>query len=284
MNKSRQINTKENVKTVTSNTFITARGLEELSLNGRKLLYIAISQCKLNDKQFYSYEITVSDLAKILGVTTQAVYKEADKVTDELMRSVLRIAEQNSKYFIKYSLFSKCEYRNGLLTIKLNPDMTDFLLQLKGDFSKPLLNDFMKMKSNYSMAIWHLMQREMRSHKPLITEVIEFDLSLEELREVTGTQNKLKQLGQFKEKCFDKALREIFDNCGVKITYDNIKRGRTVIGFRCKAVSILYINEEQIPQRTKDKVLLFKLKQTAQTRTLTKKEQAEYNRLIEIFE
>lgn len=75
MNKSRQINTKENVKTVTSNTFITARGLEELSLNGRKLLYIAISQCKLNDKQFYSYEITVSDLAKILGVTTQAVYK-----------------------------------------------------------------------------------------------------------------------------------------------------------------------------------------------------------------
>lgn len=200
------------------------------------------------------------------------------------MRSVLRIAEQNSKYFIKYPLFSKCEYRNGLLTIKLNPDMTDFLLQLKGDFSKPLLNDFMKMKSNYSMAIWHLMQREMRSHKPLITEVIEFDLSLEELREVTGTQNKLKQLGQFKEKCFDKALREIFDNCGVKITYDNIKRGRTVIGFRCKAVSILYINEEQIPQRTKDKVLLFKLKQTAQTRTLTKKEQAEYNRLIEIFE
>lgn len=284
MNKSRQINIKESVKTVTSNTFITARGLEELSLNGRKLLYIAISQCKLNDEQFYSYEITVSELSKIIGVTTQAVYKEADKVTDELMRSVLRVAEPNSKYFIKYSLFSKCEYRNGLLTIKLNPDMTDFLLQLKGDFSKPLLNDFMKMKSNYSMAIWHLMQREMCSQKPSIVEQIEFDLSLEELREVTGTQNKLKQLGQFKEKCFDKALREIFDNCGVKITYDNIKRGRTVIGFHCKAVSILHINEDQITQRTKDKVLLFKLKQTAQTRTLTKKEQAEYNRLIEIFE
>lgn len=284
MIKSKNINVKESIKAVTSNSFITARGLEDLSLKGRKLLYIAISQCKQNDEQFYTYEITVPDLAKVMGVTTQAVYKEADQVTDELMKSVLRVAEPNSKYFIKYSLFSKCEYRNGLLTIKLNPDMTDFLLQLKGDFSKPLLNDFMKMKSNYSMAIWHLMQREMKSHKPLLTEVIEFDLYIDELREVTGTQNKLKQLSEFKSRVFDKALREIFDNCGVKITYDNIKRGRTVIGFHCKAVSILHINEDQIPQRTKDKVLLFKLKQIAQTRTLTKKEQVEYNRLLEIFE
>lgn len=57
-----------------------------------------------------------------------------------------------------------CEYEHtGVLKFQLNRDMTDFLLELKGDFTQPLLEDFLKMKSHYSMAIWHLMQREMMS-------------------------------------------------------------------------------------------------------------------------
>ena len=50
-----------------------------------------------------------------------------------------------------------CEYEHtGVLKFQLNRDMTDFLLELKGDFTQPLLEDFLKMKSHYSMAIWHL--------------------------------------------------------------------------------------------------------------------------------
>ena len=44
----RELNTKESVRTVTSNQFITACGLEGISLKARKLLYIAISQSKKN--------------------------------------------------------------------------------------------------------------------------------------------------------------------------------------------------------------------------------------------
>ena len=49
----RELNTKENIKTVTSNQFITACGLEGISLKARKLLYIAISQSKKTDTEFY---------------------------------------------------------------------------------------------------------------------------------------------------------------------------------------------------------------------------------------
>ena len=123
--------------------------------------------------------------------------------------------------------------------------MTDFLLGLNSNFSKPLLEDFMKMNSRYSIAIWHLMQREMQSMKPGVTDAIQFDLSLQELREITGTTNKLKQLVHFKNKVFDKAIREIEENCMVKITYENIKSGKTVIGFRCCAKSLCYISDEK---------------------------------------
>lgn len=281
MNELKKIDTRESVKTVTSNSFITAKGLEKLSLKARKMLYVAISQCRQNDKNFYTYEISVKDFAELMNITPEAVYSEADKITDELLSGVLRVIPEGKKYFKKYSLFSMCEYEHdGVLRFKLNPDMTSFLLELKGDFSQPLLEDFMKMNSPYSMAIWHLMQREMHSHKPDLRNVIQFDLSLEELREVTGTQDKLKQLGEFKKRVFDKALREIDENCGVKITYENIKKGRTVVGFRCSAVSVYHIDESKIPQKVKDRVRLGVLKIQSKQRELTPEEQAEYELLV----
>lgn len=281
MNELKKIDTRESLKAVTSNSFITAKGLEKLSLKARKMLYIAISQCRRNDKDFFSYEITVKEFAELMGIATESVYAEADKITDELMSGVLRVIPEGKKYFKKYSLFSMCEYEHdGVLRFKINQDMTAFLLELKGDFSQPLLEDFLKMKSPYSMAIWHLMQREMHSHKPNITNTIEFDLSLEELREVTGTQDKLKQLGQFKERCFDKALREIDENCGVKITYENIKKGRTVVGFRCFAVSVYHIDESKIPQKVKDRASLGILRIHSKQRELTPEEREEYDLLV----
>lgn len=281
MNELKKIDTRESVKTVTSNSFITAKGLEKLSLKARKMLYVAISQCRQNDKNFYTYEISVKDFAELMNITPEAVYSEADKITDELLSGVLRVIPEGKKYFKKYSLFSMCEYEHdGVLRFKLNKDMANFLLELKGDFTQPLLQDFLKMKSPYSMAIWHLMQREMQSKKPGVTNEIEFDLSIEELREVTGTQDKFKQVGEFKRFVFEKALREIDENCGVKITYENIKKGRNVVGFHCLAESIYHIDESKIPQKVKDRARLGNLRIAQKQRELTLEEQEEYDLLV----
>ena len=140
----------------------------------------------------------------------------------------------------KYSLFSLCEYNDTTVRFKLNPDMTEFLLELKGNFSQPLLAEFVRMRSPYSISIWHLMQREMKSQKPYADHIIEFDLSLEELREITGTEKKLKKLSDFKIRVLDKALKEIDENCNVVIKYENVKQGRKVIGFHFIAKSKWY--------------------------------------------
>lgn len=237
----KKVTTGEAIRTVTSNNFMTACGLDEITLKARKLLYIAISQCKKNDKEFFEYALTVQDFASLMDVDVSNVYKIADSITDELLRGFIRI--ENSGNWRKYSLFSQCDYADGILYFKLNSDMTDFLLDLKNNFTQPLLQDFLRMRSPYSMEIWHLMQREMHSKKPGLTEKIEFDLSLDELRKVTGCEKKLKQIGQFKERVLDKALREIWDNCGVEISYKNIKKGRYIIGFHFTAVSFFHLEK-----------------------------------------
>lgn len=52
MDEKRDINTEKCIKVVTTNDFITSCGLDKISLKARKLLYIAIAQCKLSDNKF----------------------------------------------------------------------------------------------------------------------------------------------------------------------------------------------------------------------------------------
>ena len=248
----RDIDTRVSIKVVSANDFITANELSALPLNSRKLLYLAISQCKKTDKEFFEYTISVKDFADMMGIDESNIYREGQVITGRLMGLSLN-CNLNGLGYDQYSLFSKCSYREreGTISFKLNPDMTSFFLNLKKDFSQPLLNDFVRMNSPYSMAVWHLMQREMHSQKPSITQTIEFDLTVEELRQVTGTENKLRQIGQFKERVLDKAIREIKDNCGVVVTYTNLKKSRTVVGFHFVAVQEYYINEADIPEHVR---------------------------------
>ena len=287
LSETRELDTRESVKVVTSNNFITAKGLEKLSIKAKKLLYVAVAQCKKNDDEFYEYKIKVSEFAELMGIDESNVYREALDITGELASCKLTYLPKGGKRFKHIPVTSICEYdEKNCLRVELNKRMTDFLLQLKGSFSQPLLNDFMKMRSPYSMAIWHLMQREMHSNKPG-TKRIEFYLSLEELREVTGTQDKLKQLGEFKKRVLDKAIREIKDNCSVDITYTNKKKSRTVIGFDFVAISEYGIDltdwEKEHPlkaERIKKKARKLELSQKEREGNITNAEFDELQKLI----
>ena len=167
MQNKRILDTRESIRVVTNNNFITASGLEDISLKARKLLYIAISQCKKTDTEFYEYHISVKHFADLMDISPTNVYEEADKITNELFKGFIKVdtGKQSRKgmpIFEKYSLFSKCRCDDAMIYFKINPDMTDFLLSLKANFTQPLLNDFLKMNSPYSMEIWHLIQRDRR--------------------------------------------------------------------------------------------------------------------------
>ena len=49
MNEVKKIDKRESLRIVTDNGLIDAQDLSSLSLNARKLFYVAVSQCKQND-------------------------------------------------------------------------------------------------------------------------------------------------------------------------------------------------------------------------------------------
>lgn len=253
----REMDKRESLKVVSDNSLITAQGLADLSINARKLLYLTIAQCRKKDTDFYGYKITPTELAELFGITRQRVYEKADEITDELMDIQIRVGQQGKRKYTKYHLCALCRYDDdAILEIKLDKEMAELLLGIDSSFSQPRLWDFLRMRSTYSMAIWHLMQREMQSKIPGIThKAIEFDLTLDELREATGTENKFKQISEFKRYVLDKAIREIRDNLLADITYTNLKRSRKIVGFRCTAVNVFdHIDPQSLSRKERMKM------------------------------
>lgn len=280
MDTAKLIDSKDSIKVVTDNKLITATGLSELSLKARKILYMVMAQCRQTDQDFFIYEITPSELAERLGVGSNHVYELADGITGELMSKYIEVRQEGTKRFKKYNLFSMCEYDDDrILRFKLNPDMTEFLLNLKKSFTQTILGDYLQMKSPYSMAIWHLMQREMKGRKPA-TDRVSFYLSLDELRTVTGTQNKLKQMVQFKERVLDKAIREIKDVCGTDIVYKNHRVGRTIKGFYFTARGFFDLTDYQPTRETLEKIRKHDLGMKVRAGTITPQEFDELQNLI----
>lgn len=286
MKKTREMDTRESLKVVTDNSFIVSNGLSKVSLKARKLLYLTIAQCRVNDDEFCECHIKVPEFARIMEIDPSNVYQEAFNITKELASATLTYLPDNGDEFEHLPVVSFCKYAKNVISIELNKRMTDLLLKLRGNFSQPLLSDFMRMRSPYSMAIWHLMQREMKSKKPGVTKRIEFYVSLEELRHVTGCEDKLRQLSEFKQRVFDKALREIAENCSVEITYTNHKESRTVVGFDCVASNPLGLDlsQYQPAEKTKNKIRRFELQEEAKRRELTEQEKKEYESLCSNIE
>lgn len=279
----REIDTRDSIKVVTKNDLIVADGMAQLSLNARKLLYLAIAQCRREDTEFYEYAISPGDLADMWGVSRQRVYQKADEITDELMRLFIRISKKPGKHFRKKHVFESCEYDDeNMVTFELHKDMADMLLKITGDFTQPPAAEFMKMRSKYSMAIWHIMQREMHSSLPGVSAPMEFELSLDELRRATGTEDKFKLNAHFKEYVLNQAIKEIRENLLADITYIDIKKGKKITGFRFTAQNCFgTMKPEELSLRERKIVRKAQLINKKSNGSITLEEQQELVKLAE---
>lgn len=48
--------------------------------------------------RIFEYQISAKDFAKLMDIEPEAVYQEADKITDELMKSFIRLEMPDQKY------------------------------------------------------------------------------------------------------------------------------------------------------------------------------------------
>lgn len=209
---------------VQSNDLIA--GKQTLSLNAAKLMRAVIMQIKPGDEKFKTYAISGAELAKMFGVTKNALYMTAKKTADEILSSHVMIFDKEQEKFIGFPWVSMCAYDKGF-QISINETLRPFLLGLKERYTQYALENILQMKSVYAIRIFELLQKD-SLFKYLPKEGAYIEISVADIRVACDCEDKLKKIIDFKRRVLDVACKEINENTLYRVSYECLKNGRTI--------------------------------------------------------
>ena len=127
---------------------------------------------------------------------------------------------------------------NDDVFIRFNPDIMPYLIDLKNNFTQYALSDVMELNSKYSIILykWLSMQYNQYEHyfhkggrrKEQLEEYANPSIKISELRQLTDTVNEYKKFPDFRKKTIDIPLEEINRHTHFMVTYEKIKKGRSI--------------------------------------------------------
>lgn len=228
---------------VQSNKLVESRYI--LSVNEQRLVFAVASMIHPDDVDFYSYEIKIRDLAAILNIDLNNAYKNADRITDQLMQRVLVIPEDDGP--LKVGWVSSCKYNNskGTISFSFDPHLKPYLLQLKRDFTQSKLSILAQFQSIYSIRIYQLLKQ--------YKKIGYREFGVQELKEILGIdKGKYSQFKQFRQwvlnqakKEFEKKNEDGFPQCDLTFKLETIREGRKIAKVKFKIIPLKY--QEVLP-------------------------------------
>ena len=208
-------------------------GKQALKLNSAKLIRAAIMQVVRDDEELKPYIITISELAELLNVPKSNIYRDIDDITDDILNNPVYIREEVGKKvrWIKIPWVTRCEYNSDIgVAIKLNDELKPFLINLKDHYTQYTLDSILVMKSVYAIRIYELLQSEIMT-RILPRAGTDREISVEKLKECCGCESKAyNTFSNFRNRVIDIAVKEINEKTLYTLSYDYVKKGKSVIG------------------------------------------------------
>lgn len=208
-------------------------GKQALKLNSAKLIRAAIMQVVRDDEELKPYIITISELAELLNVPKSNIYRDIDDITNDILNNPVYIREEVGKKvrWIKIPWVTRCEYNSDIgVAIKLNDELKPFLINLKDHYTQYTLDSILVMKSVYAIRIYELLQSEIMT-RILPRAGTDIELSVETLKECCGCESKAyNTFSNFRNRVIDIAVKEINEKTLYTLSYDYVKKGKSVIG------------------------------------------------------
>lgn len=207
-------------------------GKQNLKLNSAKIMRLLIMQIKPDDEELKSYVISIPQLSKTLDIGAENLYRNMDSITDDILTNHVAIKDQHNGKFLKIQWVTACAYEKGVgLAVKMNPLLKPFLLNLKEHYTQYQLENVLAMKSVYAIRVYELLQKE-QIMRYVPKEGADIVLTVKEIREACDCEAKYDKISQFKAKVIDVAIKEIQRTTTYAITYDCLKKGRSIEAIR----------------------------------------------------
>ena len=238
-----------------SNRFIEAR--YKLTLIQQKILLKYISLIQPNDEDFKEHEISVQEVAEMMGrKDTGCLYNELKAMAESFLSNPMLIPyeEGEGKGFNAYNWFSKFSYspKEGKVVLRSDPDLKPLLLNISERFTRYRLEFVLKLRSTYSIRVYELCAQHKNLHG--------FTVGIDALKAQIGLEStEYKRFVDFRRRVLDVASQEINKQTDLFIEWEPIKTGRkfTKIKFTIKSKPKAVAEPEALqPLPTEDIFLL----------------------------
>jgi plasmid replication initiation protein len=200
-----------------------------MTIQEARLLRLVIMQVSQFDDDLMEYETTIPELAEFLGInSTQTLYDDMYEICDRLSSQKVNVKTDSTKENWAFRPWmGLAEYNDGKIKLALNKYVKHYVMELNELFTQYEMNDVLQLRSYYSLRIYEILKMKYTSCRK---KKHTFDFTIEELREMTSTEDKFKQIGIWKLRVIDIAVREINEKTDINITAEMLKCSRKYIG------------------------------------------------------
>ncbi len=214
---------KKPLKVAKHNSLINIKSEEDFTVHQKKLICSLIANIMPNEQAFVKKSVAISELGFIDDNDKNHVWFKKEFL--KLLKMPFIIPNSDGVYV---NWFSSLQYKRGVITYTFDPQLSDFLLSLKGECTLYSLDNVLRLKSNYSITLYEmLMKHKNMAYKNLI---IEIDQIREYLFIPKSYQNK------DVIRLISKIQKEIMENTSIQFDFEIIKKGASFhsISFKVK--------------------------------------------------
>lgn len=201
-----------------------------LSVQQQKIVLYLISQITQFDTDFKLYEFSIVDFCKVCGIDYESGknYQDIKTAIKEIAdKSVWIKLDEDEETLLRWIEKPYINKKSGTIKIRLDEDMKPFLLQLKENFTQYELLWTLHFKSKYTIRLYELIKsihfRELESYTR--------EYKLDELRRLLDAET-YTTYQTFKTRVLIPAVNEINNYSDKNLTYEPLKRGRSVYSIR----------------------------------------------------
>ena len=198
----------------------------QMTLDEKRLLILASPVARLIDAtEKDAIEITAEKFANACGIKVNSAYSQLEEASKTLMQRSFSYKNDRGKR-VRVTWVIRSVYEDGFISVCF-PD--EVLLMLKvlnanNPYTKYKQDSVLKLKGEYSIDLYHIAKK--------FEAMKRFSMSLDEIKQEFSLPKSYDHISNLKARMIKPAIKEINEKTDIHITYENVKRGRTVTGLK----------------------------------------------------
>ena len=202
------------------------QAFREMSIDEKRIIILASPLVRLSKATEQTpIEVTASQFADLSEIDTHSAYKQLKAASKKLMKRTF-VYEDKDGDDTEVQWVIRSKYANGYVSMYFTDEVIHLLkvFDSLNPYTKYLKEDILSLKLTYSIDLYHLAKKYQGMGG--------FTMSLDDYRKELGTPKSYARINNLKDNAVDAPINEINENTDINLSYENIKRGRQVVGFK----------------------------------------------------